>query len=988
MRARVASAGTGKTTSLVARYLELIDGGVPLRRIAGVTFTRAAANELRQRVAQGVREALATGSYLGGLFTVSGRVPGSLERAERELSGALLTTIHGFMGACLRLNAPRLGLDPAFSVLSPGEATALFEEELRSLALLARDPNHELHASFAVAEAADPSLHRTLFNSRSLAEELVFGRGELDRAVAAVFDGAYRRYRARLGGQTLDPGEIERRAIRTLDLPAARERLARRFPVVLVDEFQDVNPLQGRFFERLAEAGTRLEVVGDPNQSIYLCRGADVGVFRRALASAAEGGELLEPLTETRRHARSVVRFLNRLTQRLAAAGNGFSPAEAPDVWPAGPQAEVEGGVELLLVEGDGRLADLREVEAELLAERLLRHHLSDGTPFESMAIVARTHRSLVQAQEALTRLGVPSLMLKGRGFYWRSEVRDVYHALSVGLEPEGPSLAAFLRGPFAALAPDAIEVIVTAAEPRVALAERQPEVAARVAELGRSARLPPVEAIRQVSGAPLIGGKRFVDFLGRRERDNLDALLLDVARRPPADIEALLNELDELALANEHAVVPEGGAGVRLMTVHASKGLEFEVVAVFNAGGALGERPQPVLVDPQTGAVTLQVSTADQRAQDERRALEEQESYRLLYVAASRARDRLLITLSVAGGRRYGWAPALLGLGLEEEPLAGVVVTRGGSAATRRAALVPGAPASGTVAPLSPPAPAPRAAAPWIDERVPAKRFTPLMSPSRLVDLLKREGAVDASVSDMPETSSTWEAALAADQDGEEPLTVAETDPGAEGELALALADDVATVATAATVATVAPAGAGQAPVAGESVPGRGRALGTLVHYAISRDWLDIDERRRELLGSQEAVWPFSDEQRAEILDEVTELMGLYRALLGAELPALESRSVDRAEVPLAVAGAGTVWEGIIDRLYQVDGRWVVEDYKTDRRVAPERYFVQLGLYLQAVKRVLGERPLGRLVYLRSGTIVEPDPAELDGALAAAGVL
>lgn len=980
MRARVASAGTGKTTSLVARYLELIDGGVPLRRIAGVTFTRAAANELRQRVAQGVREALATGSYLDGLFTVSGRVPGALERAERELSGALLTTIHGFMGACLRLNAPRLGLDPVFSVLSPGEATALFEEELRSLALLARDPSHELHARFTIPEAADPSLHRALFNSRSLAEELVFGRGDLDRAVAAVFDGAYRRYRVRLGGQTLDPAEIERRAIRMLDLPAARERLARRFPVVLVDEFQDVNPLQGRFFERLAEAGTRLEVVGDPKQSIYLFRGADVGVFRRALTSAAEGGELLEPLTETRRHARSVVRFLNRLTQRLAAAGNGFSPAEAPDVRPAGPQAEVEGGVELLLVEGDGRLADLREVEAELLAERLLQHHLSDDTPFESMAIVARTHRSLVQAQEALTRLGVPSLMLKGRGFYWRSEVRDVYHALSIGLEPDGPSLAAFLRGPFAALAPDAIEGIVTAAEPRVVLAEREPEVAVRIAELGRSARLPPVEAIRQVSGAPLIGGKRFVDFLGRRERDNLDALLLDVARRPPADIEALLNELDELALANEHAVVPEGGAGVRLMTVHASKGLEFEVVAVFNAGGAQGERPQPVLVDPQTGAVTLQVSAADQRAQAERQALEEQESYRLLYVAASRARDRLLITLSVAGGRRYGWTPALLGLGLEEEPLAGVVVTRGGgSAATRRPALAPGAPASRAVAPLPPPASTPREAAPWIDERVPAKRFTPLMSPSRLVDLLKREGAADAAVSDAPAVSSSRETALAEDQDGEEPLTLAETDPGVEGELALALADDVAAVA---------PAGAVPVSLAGESTPGRGRALGTLVHYAISRDWLDIDERRRGLLGSQEAVWPFSGEQRGEILDEVAELMERYRKLLGAELPSLESRMVDRAEVPLAIGGAGSVWEGVIDRLYQIDGAWVVEDYKTDRRVAPERYHVQLGLYLHAMARVLGEKPLGRLVYLRSGTIVEPTRADLDAALMAAGVL
>ncbi|MBX3143893.1 MAG: UvrD-helicase domain-containing protein [Trueperaceae bacterium] len=945
MRARVASAGTGKTTSLVARYLELIDGGMPLRRIAGVTFTRAAANELRQRVGQGVREALATGSYLGGLFTVTGRAPGALERAERELAGALLTTIHGFMGACLRLNAPRLGLDPAFAVITPVEALALFEEELRSLELLARDPAHELHAPFAREEVADPALHRELFKARSLSEDLVFGQTEGERAVGAVFEAVYRRYVARLGGQSLDPGEIERRALRMLDVPAATERLARRFPVLLVDEFQDVNPLQGRFFERLAEAGTRLEVVGDPKQSIYLFRGAYVGVFRRALASASESGELLEPLTETRRSSRAVVRFLNRLTQRLAAAGRGFSEGEAPDVSSAGSQAQVEGGVELLIIEGDAPLNRLREVEAALLAQKLLETHRAAGTPFESMAIVARTHRALVQAQEALTRLGVPSLMLKGRGFYWRSEVRDVYHALSVGLEPDGPSLAAFLRGPFAALTPEELATVVTAAEPVTVLTERHQAVAARVRELGRIARLPPVEAIRQVGTAPMIDGKRFVDFLARRERDNLDALLLDTARRPPADIEALLAELDELALANEHAVVPEGGAGVRLMTVHASKGLEFSVVAIFNAGGGQFERSYPVLVDPRSGAVTLHAFAPDQRAQAERRALEEQESYRLLYVAASRARDRLLVSLSVSRRKPQGWAGALLSLGLEQQPLAGVAVTRGGSSAPARRIQLD-QPASETTT---------RAAAPWIDERVPSKRFTPLMSPSRLVDLLKREG--DAL-------------------EVEEPLTLAETELGPEPEVATSLSDEAApaVVVTDSSSDSVA--------------PGRGRALGTLVHYAISKDWLDLDARRRDLLGSQEAAWPFSDEQRAEILDEVADLIGRYRDLLGSALPPLETRTVDRAEVPLALGAAGTVWEGIIDRLYQVDGRWVVEDYKTDRRVAPERYHVQLGLYLHAMERVLGERPLGRLVYLRSGRIEEPDAAELDAALVAAGVL
>src|SRR5690606_5932940 len=128
----------------------------------------------------------------------------------------------------------------------------------------------------------------------------------------------------RLGGGAMGPGEVERAALRLFTSPTSRRRLAERFPVVLVDEYQDVNPLQGRFFERLAEAGSRLEVVGDPKQSIYGFRSADVGVFRRALDTAEASGELLEPLSESRRHSRAVTWFLNRLTTHLSAAGLGF----------------------------------------------------------------------------------------------------------------------------------------------------------------------------------------------------------------------------------------------------------------------------------------------------------------------------------------------------------------------------------------------------------------------------------------------------------------------------------------------------------------------------------------------------------------------------------------------------------------------------------------------------------------------------------------
>jgi len=145
MKVRVASAGTGKTTSLVLRYLELLASGIPLRRIAGVTFTRVAADELRQRVAEGVRSVQRDGQYLGVPFKADHTdTDDTFAEARRELDGATLTTIHGFMIACLRLVAPQLGLDPNFSVLGEWEAQAIFAEELASLRYLAQDPSHAL----------------------------------------------------------------------------------------------------------------------------------------------------------------------------------------------------------------------------------------------------------------------------------------------------------------------------------------------------------------------------------------------------------------------------------------------------------------------------------------------------------------------------------------------------------------------------------------------------------------------------------------------------------------------------------------------------------------------------------------------------------------------------------------------------------------------------------------------------------------------------
>src|SRR6056297_543727 len=457
VKVRVASAGTGKTTSLVARFLTLIGEGEPLRRLAGVTFTRSAAAELRERVGAGLREILSEGAYLGDLVVAPADARPRYEEALRELDGATLATIHGFMALGLRLSAPIVGLDPDFGSLPEWEAQAVLEEELEGIVLVAQDPGHALHAAATrLGDRAAPLVVEA-FRQRSLAERIEPASDDPDAAdVVALLRAAYGRFEARTGASRLAPSEIERRALALTRSPQALARLASRAPRVVVDEYQDVNPLQGRFFAALEAGGVQVEVVGDPKQSIYGFRHADVSVFRRALAT----GEVQAPLTESRRHARLIVRFLNALTRELSARDWGFGPDEAPEVQGAGAQREARGRVEVHWVHGGSRIGDLRPTEAQVLAERLVAAHRR-GRPWREMAVLARTHHGLERVRAALQAAGAPAVLRQGRGYYKRTEIRDLVTALKVGIEPDPASLATWLRGPFGGLPPGAIDRIL-----------------------------------------------------------------------------------------------------------------------------------------------------------------------------------------------------------------------------------------------------------------------------------------------------------------------------------------------------------------------------------------------------------------------------------------------------------------------------------------------------------------------------------------------
>ncbi len=905
MKVRVASAGTGKTTSLVLRYLELVGAGTPLRRIAGVTFTRTAAAELRQRVGDAVRELLREGSYLEVGYRLREAERPAFEEALRELEGATLSTIHGFMRTCLALVAPTMGLDPDLRSLGEWEAGAMFEEELRGLLLLAERPEHGLHAAGELLGWGAVELAVRLFQQRSLSERFIPDDSEISRALVALFESAYKRFEVRLGAALLPPSEVERKALLMARTAVAVRRLAGRYRVVLVDEFQDVNPLQGQFFELLEAGGMQVEVVGDPKQSIYGFRNADVEVFRRAMAA----GQMLPPLRETRRHARVLARFLNRLTGVLAENQLGFGEAEAPEVEVAGPQAQRAGRVELHWLAGDAPIAKLREQEAQVLAERLAELHRTHGYAFHDMAVLARSYKGLEQVEQALLAGGIPYVLLQGRGYFERLEIRDLYHALRVGVDARGLSLAAWLRSPFGQLELEAVNAVLRAEQPLEALAANHPEAHARLERIQQAVRGTPVAALKTLIREPFIAGRRYVDFLGARARENVDALLFTVAQQPPGDLEILLERLQLLSRQADAGDVPQSGEGVQLLTVHRAKGLEWPLVAVFDVARMLPSLGDPLLVHPEEATVSLVGSAGFDETKARVKVRQQAESYRLLYVAVSRPREVLLVTGSAKGERGSGWLPVFermeLGPGARPFDRPEFVLRTHPYRPLSSATVLPGPRASPGLEPAA-----------WIDRRFRRHPHPPVQSPSGLKD----------------------------DDGSGEPLPVSDPDEG-------------------------------------ERLPGRATTVGTLVHYAISQNWSASNPLHLDNLQAQEVMFPYRADEQEDILAEVRELLASYQRLLGPELASLASRAEDFPELPMAMAQGHTVWQGIIDRLYRVGSAWVLEDYKTDREIRPERYHFQLATYFEAVRRVRRVEPRVQLIYLREGRVIEIPRATLEAA-------
>ncbi len=1134
----VAGAGSGKTRVLVERYIQLLANNPdwPIGALVAITFTRAAAHEMRQRLRQELEQR--TGEHWA--------------RHLAQLDSARIDTIHGLCADLLRANAAQAGVDPQFEVLDETEsaimldevvadelaaleppATPLFaiydawriEGELKRMSLVNGDyPALELDAESLFqlwtaqwADIVHAELQRLLDSEAAAAVEAIdylpvndkladlvimyleqlrllaaedfhaesileifqtlrrdgaarnkgtvnaWGSKEAKATVLQKIKGLHDRVKAALVTIGEPPDELDRQTAEALPLwhsllsrvrhaynlrkeSDARldfddlERLAAdllgdravqeryrgaEFKHLLVDEFQDTNAAQWRIIQSLADVnrGGTLFAVGDPKQSIYQFRGADVSVFNRVRAHIGQKEACRElPLSTSFRSHSALVDQLNALFARILVP-DADSPASDYEVAFDQPMAAFRTdspaapAIELVLldsgmydVSGEYARADyMRRWEAWQIAGRVKAMIAEErpifdkesgrwrGIDYRDIAILFQSMSNVTLYEEVFKSRGIPYLTVAGRGYYDRQEVWDMLDLLRCLHNPaDDLSLASTLRSPLFAFSDDqllALRLIPGGEDestgPLPLWRALQIAVDAHVPGLDDSDRpalqfaLDVLTELRRLSGRVTISEllrlalekTNYLAILtglpdGDRRRGNIEKLQQLAEASGKITLGKFTQYLDDLTAreAREGEALLDAGKALQLMTVHASKGLEFPLVILADAAWDRGSGGAPLLLaDPEHG---LSCQIYDAATNEYRKGFahrrnammqslkEAAERKRLLYVAATRAQDYLLISGQVTLTKddkwsARGWLRQLLEA-LELEEIERHAQQTRHFADQPLSVLMPHAPPppdqfypagdvaedlwdfvadSGDYPPLQPPLLQPLPAAP-----------APALSHITVTQL--------AQLGEFRHGLSERQRQLGGRRFRADALQGLPPDSGA----ALGAVDRASP-----------------------------RVIGEIVHELLAYGGF-----AQEKPGSDEMIRSVAWEKglthpalTAPILREVLSLLENYAHsdVRRWIRKAREQKRAVHTELPFLFRSDQRVIHGVIDVLLQLpNGAWLIIDYKTSQVIGAayeahaRRYLLQLGVYAEAVREQLAlSRPPQTCVhYIRGGRTVE----------------
>ena len=511
--------------------------------------------------------------------------------------------------------------------------------------------------------------------------------------LAKLFDHARQAYQdARDARHALDFDDLEKRALDLLENSDIRARWQSQIDAMLVDEFQDTNERQRKIVEHLAGVGEkktgRLFVVGDAKQSIYRFRGADVTVFRDLENNIRARGGLPLVLDQTFRAHRSLITALNEMLESamnevIDSSRDFVIPFEPLQWMRAEPGNRISSPyIEFLCGIGD----EAKESEARLLARRLRELHENEGVDYGDVVLLFRASTGFPKYEDALQSAGIPFVTVAGRGFYDRPEVRDLLNILRALADPwDDLAMAGLLRSPAFGLTDGALYQLrwSNGKQPvnyRTALKNdmaylseidrKQSERANKIVErlAGWVDRTSVAELLKQILDETNYLAVLAAEESGARLQRNVEKLLADAHTSELVHVTEFLEYIESLqeAGAREGEAPTDAGGSARLMTVHKSKGLEFDVVVLADASRGRMSFKDPVVLSPDLG-VAPKLGRLDTpplifklaRANESERA--DAEDLRLLYVAATRAKDKLIVCGNAGRRNSSAWFDRLI---------------------------------------------------------------------------------------------------------------------------------------------------------------------------------------------------------------------------------------------------------------------------------------------------------------------------------------
>jgi DNA helicase II / ATP-dependent DNA helicase PcrA len=584
----LAGAGTGKTRAITFRMASLIAGGVPAEAILAVTFTNKAAEEMRNRVSD------------------------LLLRAGVPPAQPWLSTFHSLCARLLRREAPSAGLSRDFAIYDDDDQLSAVKLAMNKLAIEddTLTPRNILsRISYAKNHAQTPEKLRGE------------GIGQDARRVADV----YAEYEKLLHqSKALDFDDLLLRSARLLrESTPVRQKWQARFQYIHVDEYQDTNRVQYELMRLLTGPKQNVCVVGDEDQSIYRWRGADVSI----LMSFSRDFPAAKVLRLERNY---------RSTQKILDAA-GAVVANNPDR--LGKSLSAEGGTGVNLRYFEGRDA---HAEAEFVADELDRILGEDSS--QTCAVEYRTNFQSRAFEEVFRRRGLRYKLVGGFSFYNRAEVKDTLAYVRLAMHPEDDvSLLRVLNVPPRGIGKTTLEALRETA--RIDGSSLWEAIAKFVSGASAGRTVAPLRAFQELIGrlqealakkgpADFLRGvlddTGYMDMLRDRNTpedvariENLEELVRAVAESAEAG-EAFTDFLDAAALVSD-ADSFEGKPGVTLITLHSTKGLEFD--HVFLTGMEEGICPHSRSVNEDKGI---------------------EEERRLVYVGMTRAKTSLTLTRAV----------------------------------------------------------------------------------------------------------------------------------------------------------------------------------------------------------------------------------------------------------------------------------------------------------------------------------------------------